>query len=652
MAAFVKVITAFVYAAATFCCVCDAAAADPASAPVPLPSASPATSPAASAAPSASPSATPRPLGLHTVTDAALEYLDQATSGSGQTPPEAAGFIAGSPLAPNTPYDLFSSAPQTPGVAGIGQIFTTATYGFSRFDASLTGGLTQIDGSTTNAAYWGESLMPTVNPHVGSQAFPYAIVFPTHAGQDDATVTRASLLSGSLATADGNLRLKAGWFDLTQSDSFVFEQPQLTSINPQIGFAPAESLGNGPANLSDWTPYESALPLHGVDLVAKQGDGTLELSDAALPSLPGEGARQIMGSIVFDRGEGTRFSAQIEHVTTGGLLFETTIPSGSDPNYLASPEGTLPTSFLSRQRQTIAGLRGAFHVAPALSLDGIVEIGRAWYDASNAALPGTNLPGGFYHAGLIKTQGRVTASVDFFRMEPRYASIILPYGVPENQWSAAFAWPGQWLKSNYQLIDNNVLGINRQGYRFRYSVDKGPLEVHLEYTDLRQIAPETRVTAEQEGYVDGYYLPQFPGAATFGRQKRYGFWTAWHPSFGDLTLDIVDDTLYRPFDAGHPEDAVSYEVPQAVLTYSRTISSNVVASAGLGRYAMKGAFDEPLDFAQRTFLTGVEVKESPHTSLLVSYRRYAFGGLSTAPLANVSADYTGSLITVEQRLHL
>jgi hypothetical protein len=252
----------------------------------------------------------------------------------------------------------------------------------------------------------------------------------------------------------------------------------------------------------------------------------------------------------------------------------------------------------------------------------------------------------------VKTQGRVTASVDVYRMEPRYATVILPYGVAENQWSAAFAWPGQWLKSNYQLIDNSVLGVNRQGYRFRYFVDKGPLEVHLEYVDLRQIEPETTATAEETGFIDGYYLPQAPGAATFGRQKRFGFWTAWHPAFGDLSLDIVDDELFRPAAAGFPLDGVSYEVPQAVLTFSRHVSPNAIVSAGLGRYAIDGRFSEPIDFSQRVFLAGVELAETPRTSLLVNLRRSAFGGISTAPAAGISPDFTGTAIVVEQRLHL
>ena len=539
-----------------------------------------------------------------------------------------------------------------PGIAGIGQWSTTATYRFERFDASVTGGFGYVNGSVTNASYWGESLFPALDPHLGAQALPYRIAFPQHAGEDDGTAFRASIESGALATADGALRVRGGYFDLAQTDRFVFAQPALTSVNPAIGLAPAESLTNGLPSLGDWAPDAMQLPLAGIDAVAHRGDATLELTNAALPSLPGESARLTLGSLVFDRGEGTRFSAELVHVVTSGLPFVTTVPFGADPAYLTTPEGVLPTSTLDGQRQTVAGIRGAFHISTAAALDGIVELGRAWYDASDAALPGTSRPGGFYHAGLTQTHGRATASLDVYRMEPRYATIILPYGAPENQWSAALAWPGQWLKSNYQLIDNTVLGVNRQGYRFRYYVDKGPVEAHAEYTDLRQIAPETTETAEETGFVDGYYLPELPSEATFGRQKRYAFWAAWHPSFGDLTLDVVDDTLYRPGAAGAPLDGVSYEVPQAVLTFDRRLSQNVVASVAAGRYAMDGRFSEPIDFAERIYLAGVELKETPRSSVLVSFRRTTFAGVSTAPLAGVSPDFTGSLVVVEQRVHL
>lgn len=429
----------------------------------------------------------------------------------------------------------------------------------------------------------------------------------------------------------------------------MFAQPALTSVNPTIAYAPAETLSNGVAGADWWQPYATALPLQGVDIVARQGVASVEIANAALPSLPGLSARMTIASLIVDHGEGTRYSAEVLHLTTSGAAFMTTVPFGADPQFLPTPQGTLPTSVLSGQRETIAGLRAAFHVAPLVGLDGLVEVGRSWYDADNVAMPGTAHPGGYYHLGFTRTAGRATAMVDFYRMEPRYATAILPYGIPENQWSAAFAWPGQWLKSNYQLIDNSVLGVNRQGYRLRYNVDKGAVEWHVEYTDLRQIDPESTVTSQYTGFVDGYYLPQLPANVTYGRQRRYGLWIAWHPRFGDLTLDVVDDRLYRP--AIVPTDQVSYVVPQAVLTYSRHFSPNVVAAIGLGRYGMQGVFSEPISFAERRAFVGAEIQQSPRSSTLISFRRTSFSGTSTFPTSPLSPDFIGSALIVEQRYH-
>ncbi len=613
--------------------------------PSPLPNASP--SPNASALPQGAPAATPRPLGFGFATTLSTTFIEQNTSGPGHVGPEAAGFIGGSPLSPNTPYDLFSSAPLTPGIAGILQGTTAATYRTPAFDLSLGAGLSYVNGSVTNAAYWGENLLPTINPHAGYAVLPYAITFPASPGQDRATEERISILSGAVATADGNLTVKGGFFDLTQTDRFIFIQPSLTNVNPAIAYAPAESLSSGLAGTDFWQPLSSALPLDGVDTVAKHGIATLELSSASLPSLPGDDARATIGSLVLDHGEGTRYSAEYVHAQTSGSPFGTTVPFGADPRFLSTPQGTLPTSILSGQQQTIAGVRSAFHLMPNWDLDGVAEIGRAWYDAQNVALPGTSHPGGYYHVGLTKTHGRATASLDVYRMEARYATLILPYGIPENQWSAAFAWPGQWLKSNYQLIDNSVLGVNRQGFRLRYFLDKGPVDVHLEFTDLRQIDPETTLTSQETGFIDGYYLPQLPHDATLGSQKRYALWTGWHPRFGDITLDIVDDQLYRP--SAVPTDDVSYEVPQAVLTVSRHISPALIGAVGAGRYAMLGSFSEPIDFAQRLYFAGVIVKESPQASILATWRRTIFGGSTTFPASGLSPDFTGGQFIIEQR---
>jgi hypothetical protein len=307
----------------------------------------------------------------------------------------------------------------------------------------------------------------------------------------------------------------------------------------------------------------------------------------------------------------------------------------------------LSESRLSGQQQSIVGASASVHVMPNWNLDGIVEIARAWYDAQNVAMPATSQPGGYYHIGLVKTFGRATASVDAYRMEPRYATMVLPYGVPENQWSAAWVWPSPWLGSSYQLVDNSVLGVDRQGYRLRYFVDGGPLEVHLEFTDLRQIEPSTTLTSQQMGFAGGYFPVQLPANATLGRQIRYGFWATWHASFGDLTLDYIDDQFSRPYLI--PTDNVSLDAPQTVLTYSRHFSPRFIWAIGTGRYQMTGNFAEPVSFHDQLFFTGAIVKETPRVSILATFRRNAFAGISSFPLMPISPDFTGSQIIVEQR---
>src|SRR5271165_131223 len=246
------VFSAIIFVAVTGVAMAQTASPSPAASATPAPVLGPAPTPEASAP--AQPSATPRPLGLHFSTQGYASLVDQSTAGEGQIGPEAAGFINGAALAPNTPYDLFSSAPDTPGVAGIGGIISTANYGLPKFDLSATAGLAYVRGSTTNAAFWTESLMPTVDPHQGSQALGYRVTFPTHAGQDDGTLFRVSVLSGSAGTADGNLKIRGGWFNLAQTDRFVFAPAALTSVNPAIAYAPAESLTNGIAGSDVFQP--------------------------------------------------------------------------------------------------------------------------------------------------------------------------------------------------------------------------------------------------------------------------------------------------------------------------------------------------------------------------------------------------------------
>ncbi|HLY01554.1 MAG TPA: hypothetical protein VKR56_03570, partial [Candidatus Cybelea sp.] len=263
--------------------------------------------------PSPSPVPTPR---FELKASGSNVFIDQATGGRGITPPEGPGFANGSPISPMSPYDWFSGAPVTPGVAGIAQYEVQGTYHASDVNFGATFGLGGLTGSTTNALYWGEPLIPNLDDHDLSRRVPYAILFPTHAGQDDASVASASLLGASVGAADSSWKVRGGYFDLVQSDRFVFAPPPLTSAVPSLGAQTAETLGPGMPTIKDWTAAPSSLPLLGADGYWSRRGLSLELTDALLPALPDTNVRLTMGSLVLDRGDFGRFSVQLAHIWT------------------------------------------------------------------------------------------------------------------------------------------------------------------------------------------------------------------------------------------------------------------------------------------------------------------------------------------------
>jgi hypothetical protein len=588
---------------------------------------------------------------IRTTVDGHLTFVSQSASGPGTQPIEGPGFAAGAPLAPLTPYDTFSSGPTVPGNAGESALVVTPTYYGRAFDASLTFGAQLVTGSITNATYWGESLLPPLNPHLGAQQLPYAVTFPTHAGSDDGSGFVGSILGGSIATRDGKVRLRAGWFDLMQTDGFVFTQPAFTSVVPSLAVAPAESLGNGAPTADWWALASPAYPLHGLDLTARTGLASVELSDATLPSLPGTGARLTMGSVVVDHGEGTRYSAQVLHLATGGALVPTTILFGVGA-LVPSPQGPLPATTIGGQSENSFGLRAAFHALR--NVDAVTEFGHSTYAAQNVALPGTGRPGSYLHAGVTYGLGRASLTLDWYRNDPYYATAILPYGIPENVWSVAWSWPGQWLKSNYQLINNAPVNVDRQGYRFSYRLGKGPLELRAAYANFGEIVPITITNAMQTGFVDGFFLPEPDAAATLGRQRQYAFWATWHAGIADVTVDYTEDTMQRAALAASPQDLVSYDTPEYSVYASRRIASGALVAAGYARYGMRGSFGQPftnIDFAQHVWFGGAEFRQSAALSTLITLRRAWFNGIPSQPGAP-PPDFTGTLILIEQRLKL
>jgi hypothetical protein len=309
-------------------------------------------------------------------------------------------------------------------------------------------------------------------------------------------------------------------------------------------------------------------------------------------------------------------------------------------------------STIGGQRQSIVGLRAAFHASHRIN--GVVEYGHSTYGVTGEVAPGSGKPGNYYHAGAAESVGRTTFGADLYRNEPFYAQALLPYGVPENTWDVTWAWPGQWLKSNYQLINNFPVNINRQGFRLSYSVQGGPLEVKAVWGEFAQIDPITISNAMQTGFVEGFFLPQLDVNATLGRQQQYALWTAWHSRLGDLTFDYANDAIRRPAALSAPQDFVNYDAPEYVAAFSRRLGAATLGSVAFGRFAMRGSYAQTvrnLDFSQRTFMAGVALQESRTAAVLLSARWTSFDGLPAAPL-NPSPAWAGTLLVLEERVRL
>jgi hypothetical protein len=609
------------------------------------------TAAAATAQPSPSPTSTSTPAPrfvLHV--NGSNVFVDQSTGGPGITPPEGPAFAHGSPVSPMSPYDWFSSAPETPGVAGIAQYEFSGVYHTGALDIGATIGAGGLTGSTTNALYWGEPLIPNLDDHALSRLVPYSIVFPTHAGQDDATVGGAGLLQASLAAPDGAWKLRGGYFDLDQTDRFVFAPAALTSVAPSLGVQTAETLGPGIPSIDAWGSSPSSLPLLGADAEVHQGNATLELTDALMPSLVDTNVRLAMGSLVFDEGAYGRYSFQVAHLWSTGDPIATTTFFGTDRTIYDSYEGRLFTSTLANQVQTIGGARAFFH--PVKDWDTLVELGRAWYDAGPVAEPGSSRPGNYEHFSIARHIENDLATLEYHRFDPTYATMILPYGIPENVWSVAWSWPGVWLKSTYQIVDNSVIGANREGFHFKYDHDSKYLEAHASFGDWHQIEPETESNASQAGFVDGFFLLQKNGFGTIGRDRQAGLYVAWHLPHDDIAFDGVEDYLDRPADSGQAIDTVAMRAPQLVASWAHHFNAKLLTVAGYGRYESVGTWSTtPVDATYGVGFAGVQFATSANTALLIEGRHYGLTGLPSAP-GGLPPTMNGNALIVDQRISI
>jgi hypothetical protein len=608
------------------------------------------------AAPLPSPSPTPRGLIAHA--SIATLFLSQSSVGPGLQPVEGPSFAAGAPAAPVSPYDPFSGAPLVPGNVGQNQIALELGYQTNATKFGVTLDAESLLGDRTNEAYWSEPLLDVDNPHTGSPAMGFSIKIPTHPGTDDYDSTRAGISQAHVSLDHDRYVVRAGSLDLKQSLGFVFAPAPTANALPTLLPKTTESLNPNDGGLDAWQPSPSTLPMRGFDLVTAAGSVTIEATDAALPSLPGTPARftSLSAGSFDDAGHGAMF--QIIHAHTGGDPIGTTTGFGAQTQIVESDQGLFALSTLHGQRQTIAGARVAEPLG--LGLDATLEYAHSSYQADDLGEPST-VGGSWDHVSLAHALGPATVTANYYRFEPTFATMILPYGIPENVWSVAYSWPGPWLKSNFQLVDTSAVGVNRQGPSLSYALDSKSLTAFVSYASFRQITPFTTANFRQLGFIDGFFLVQTdPSQATTGTYKRAVAYLGKTFAFGTIGFDVVDDGLYRPSAVGKPFDAVAFDAPEYVASWSRTIGERTALAAGAGYFGEHGSWADGaatnVDIGMHEYYAGAQVQEQSGRVLMVTVRKSIFRGApyfgALHALQYGSPDFNATTILVEQRIRV
>ena len=583
-------------------------------------------------APSPTPSASPTPMPrfeLHGI--AANVFIDQATNGAGQTPPEGPAFIAGAPAAPMSPFDWFVTTPQLPGVAGQIQYAMTPTWHWSKISADLTFLASGIAGDSNNGLYWGEPLVGNFDPHEGRNSINYNVAYPTHAGTAD---TGAALIelpySATIRANDGRYKLSAGFVQTSQYDSFVFTEPATPSWTPTMNLQTYESVGSPLRDLDSWRHFATTLPIKGADATGTIGAANVEATLGVLPGPLTTAAHLSAANVVFDKGDSGRYSFNVVHVkTTGDPIV---IPSffGSGPNINGGAQGKLALSTLGNQNQTMIGGRAFFH--PRKGYDATIELGRAWYGADMVAQPGTAEPGNFQHYALTRHFNSTDdAGIEFYRMDPRYATTMLPYGIFENVWGIAWAYPGPWLKGTYQLASDSFGGSNRRGFRGHVDFKRGAFTLGAAMYEYRQIDPSTWDNLTKTGFVEVDYLVLANGPVSYGHTRGINAYVSYQRGKDTISLDFSNDAQHR--DAlTSPLDNVDMRYPQLVLSEQHRFTPKCIANAGYERYHAAGTWTvTPVNGTYAMGWLGGEFDLGRAGQLFVQVRRYGLGGFPSIP---------------------
>jgi hypothetical protein len=583
------------------------------------------------ASPSPTPSPTPTPVfELHV--SGSNVFIDQATSGSGQVPPEGAAFANGNPAAPMTPFDWFTTGPVVPGVSATAQYLFTASWHQPRFRIDASALVAGVGGDPTNAFNWGEPLLGTFDPAEGRSNLSVPIVFPTHAANNDVSAGGISLpYDVRVHDNNGRWSIDGGYVQTSNYDPFVFVQPPYGTYLPSTATPVFETIGPGFQDLENWTHLASALPMLGADATFKLGGLQFEATDGLLPSPEMTSARLTGGNVVYDRGDAGRFSASLVHLLTTGDPQVVPVLFGSNPTIFPGAQGSLAQSTLGGQAQTIAGISALVHPHPGYDVS--VELGKAWYNASLVARPGSESPGTYQHYSLTRNFNKTdSVGIEYYRMDPRYATAVLPYGVPMNVWGIAWAYPGPWLKGTYQLVTNAFGGSDREGLRGHATIVRGSWTAAVAAYDYGQVEPSTAQNLTSTGFVEVDYLLLAPGDVQFGRTKGFIGYVSWAGSHDTISADYASDSEYRAHATFAPGDGVDMHYPQWVFAEQHKFSPQVIGTIGYASYQASGFWSTtPVDGTYSSGFLGLEMDLGRFGQVLIQLRRYGIRGAPSIP---------------------
>ena len=472
--------------------------------------------------------------------------------------------------------------------------------------------------------------------------------FPTHNGGDSVSGTRLGFVQGSVAMHDGSGAFTVGWFDPHQTTRFVFAPPPWTNTPAQLVPLLPQNVGDGTPG-SDLGIKPPILPLHGVDAWGKYRTSVIEVTDADLPAAPSAPARLASASIVVTNTSKVIYTGEIAHLTQAGPTLAAPVLFGTAPTVTVSSQGPLPSSTLFGQRMLVAGAGAVF---PAADSDFDLRAAYSCYSVSGAFAPTGSCTSGTYLYG--KVHHGFTAfdlSLELFHVDPQYSPAYLPYGTPQNTWNIAYA-PRTWFDNAYQFFDNTRFGSNREGIRLSSNFLVAGVEVRLAGGLYEQIQPGTAANSFNVGFVEPYFPPQLTAAGgTRGYERHLDAAFIWHPKFADVRLDLSDTAMARGPSPGNPNELVLMDYPGGILALSRPITSRIYGSAGVGRFAVHGAYDNGggvnADLAQNVVFVGGEYHSSPTSVYHLQYRLYSVNGLPTTA-GGPSPAFHGPQIIFEQ----